>query len=626
MATAPSRRASIAATTVTGTNPTSATVTLTAGDTVLGDLIVVIWTSTAGCASALSVPTCSYATFTNDAVDTDTFNSPTTAARNVYIWSGIVTSSPGGAAVTITLTLPNNSGTRRLMAFTVNPGTNQYWKSTRSVRTIGGVGTQGGNPWTSSWYATTSNPNPEFPVMAYVSNSSTQTLDWGDGNGAVSDSYPNLSANQHVWALSNTNSTGYSTNTLASTSTVSFGSQAAVAKAWAGVLYAVAVIVDATATLSNTSSTLSATGKEVLKGTATLAATSTALSATGKEVLVATATLSASSSTLTASGTTSVVASAALSASSTTLAASGTTLTNASAALTGTGTLAANGISIEVASAALSAASSTLDASSIEVLVASAALTADSSILTATASGTTAYEATAALSATPALAADGLLVLVDSPDLPGGTTLTADGTIVVLATATLSSTASVLALVSGGTLSASASLTSTSSALTAEAAIVAVGTAALAGTGDLTADGMVPGVPQTHEATADLTGSSVWAVVDVLVAYASGSIAGSSQILDLAASLVACADVDLGATSGLACHADSYVVNIALLSAVGTMLAHGVTTHFIPDTLHATFTQVASSGPNGPIGGRAAMGSRKVGSGTMTTIPVDNLS
>lgn len=233
MATAPSRRAAVAATTVTGTNPTSATVTIGAGDTVIGDLIVVMWTASAAIGSALSVPTCSYATFVQDATADD-------GTRNAYVWSGIVTSSPGGAAVTITLTLPTNSGTRRLMAFTVNPGTGQHWDSARKVRTITGTGTAGGNPWTASWSASTSVANPEFPVMAYVSAASTQTLDWGDGNGAVSDSYPNASAAAHVWALSNSITSGYSTNTLASTSTVSFGSQAASSKAYAGVLYAVA--------------------------------------------------------------------------------------------------------------------------------------------------------------------------------------------------------------------------------------------------------------------------------------------------------------------------------------------------------------------------------------------------
>lgn len=242
MATAPALRSPVNSTTVTGTNPTSATVTFAVSDVAVGDLIVASWISTAAPASALSVPTAKFSTTTCATLVQDVTTDDGT--RYTYIWSGICTVAPGSTAVVVTLTLPNNSGTRRLVAFSINPGTSQRWDSARAVRTLSGtLATQSGtnNPWTAPWSASTSNGNPEFPVYA-LSHATTAivNLDWGDGNGSLGDSIGNASIQLHLWARSVSSTSGYATNTLASTSTVSITPSGSSPKAWSGVLYAVA--------------------------------------------------------------------------------------------------------------------------------------------------------------------------------------------------------------------------------------------------------------------------------------------------------------------------------------------------------------------------------------------------
>lgn len=508
MPVAPSRRSTFQSAAITGT-PSSATVTITAGEVVSGDLIVVMWTSTAaptngGAAASLGIPTAKFGATTCATLRED--GTVSDGTRVTYVWSGICTTSPGGSAVTITLDLTGitTSGTRRLVACSVNPGTGQRWDADRVVRTaIGttssGTAVGGGtSQWTTPWSAATAITNPEFPVMAYVqSTSNTQGLDWTGGTTFTVDTSPGTSANQHFWAAS-----GYATPDLASVSNIRFAFSAAQTRTYVGILYATANPVQARA-----NSASKATGGFTIirrsSGRGNTADQSTGYgsvytgirSASGRAYVASSA--KGSLRPKTAGGIARTAADSftsnwghlaksqgrgraasksvgkprlyaritvAISASSSTLTAAATRVATGNTATLGSASsaLSASAVGIAPCAATLPYGSSSLSATGLRTTFATAALAGEGVMDIAGSGGVGLASAQAALSATAVLTSTAIVCSDVAPTLESTSTLVATGATVALRTSALSG-------VSGGSTSP---------------VVVKVTTAALGGTSD----------------------------------------------------------------------------------------------------------------------------------------------
>lgn len=212
---------------VVGTNVTSVSFTNTT-DVSVGDLLIVVWGASAHASTAITATATSgattVATLQQDAKVEDPSNGP---ARDLYVFSGIVTTAPT-SAVTITLTNAPGTGTRRLFVQSVSPGAGQRWMPTRPDRSGTVTGTAGGNPWTIGWGANATSNKAKYAVAA-VQFAATQnpTIDPGDGT-ARTPTYPGASALFQILTIGYGTGTTLSTATSASISAGAASSHAAV--------------------------------------------------------------------------------------------------------------------------------------------------------------------------------------------------------------------------------------------------------------------------------------------------------------------------------------------------------------------------------------------------------------